>query len=96
MTSLKCVGGAAWRCARKIHRKVYACVQTASHFQGTSICLLASTATVAMDGFARTTLWTNQMGYNIITLVAQLPCIYGHVNQPCPWATPSDSVGLLP
>ena len=41
------------------------------HFRGASICLLASTAAVAMDGFARATLWTNQMGY--ITLVAQLP-----------------------
>ena len=40
------------------------------------------------------TLWTNQMGY--ITLVAQLPWIYGDVNRPCPRATPSDSVGLLP
>ena len=66
----------------------------ASHFQGASICLLASIATVAMDGFSRTTLWTNQMGY--ITFVAQLPWIYGDVNQPCPRATPSDSVGLLP
>ena len=27
--------------------------RTASHFRGASICLLASTATVAMDGFAR-------------------------------------------
>ena len=40
------------------------------------------------------TLWTNQMGY--ITLAAQLPWIYGDVNLPCPRATPSDSVGLLP
>ena len=40
------------------------------------------------------TLWTNQMGY--MTLVAQLPWIYGDVNRPCPRATPSDSVGLLP
>ena len=33
------------------------------------------TWTVAMDGIARATLWTNQMGYNI-TLIAQLPGIY--------------------
>ena len=37
---------------------------------------------------------TNQIGY--ITLVAQLPGIYGDVNRPCPRAAPSDSVGLLP
>ena len=32
--------------------------------------------------------WTNQMRY--ITLIAQLSGIYGNVNRPCPWATPSD------
>ena len=37
---------------------------------------------------------TNQMGY--INVKAQLPGIYGNVNQPCPRAVPSDSVGLLP
>ena len=31
-----------------------------------------------MDGIARAALWTNQMGY--ITLIAQLPGIYGNVN----------------
>ena len=63
-------------------------------FQGASICLLASTATVAVDGFARATLWTNQIRY--ITLVAQLSWIYGDVNRPCPQAAPLDSVTLLP
>ena len=28
----------------------------------------------------------------IIEVKAQLPGIYGNVNQPCPWAAPSDSV----
>ena len=37
---------------------------------------------------ARATLWTNQMGYNII-VIARLPGIYGDVNRPCP------RVGLL-
>ena len=46
--------------------------ETASLFRGASICLLASSVTVAMDSFARTTLWTNQMGY--ISLVAQCSC----------------------
>ena len=40
------------------------------------------------------TVRTNQMGY--IKVKAQLPGIYGNVNQPCPRAVPSDSVGLLP
>lgn len=44
------------------------------------------TVTVAMDVIARTTLWTNQVGY--ITLIAQLPGINGNVNQPCPQAHP--------
>ena len=35
------------------------------------------TATVAMDGIARATMWTNKMGY--ITSIAQLPGIYGSV-----------------
>ena len=35
----------------------------------------------------------HQMGY--IKVKAQLPGIYGNVNQPCPRAVPSDSVGLL-
>ena len=35
------------------------------------------TATVAMDGIARATMWTNKMGY--ITSIAQLPEIYGSV-----------------
>ena len=34
---------------------------------------------------------TNQMGY--VKVKAQLPGIYGSVNQPCLRATPSDSVG---
>ena len=42
----------------------------------------------------RTAVRTNQMGY--IKVKAQSPGIlYGNVNQPCPWAAPSDSVGLL-
>ena len=42
-----------------------------------------------MEENVRAALWTNQVGY--ITLVAQLPRIYGNVNRPCPWVTPSDS-----
>ena len=42
-----------------------------------------------MEENACATLWTNQMGY--ITLIDWLPWIYGNVNHPCPWATPSDS-----
>ena len=39
---------------------------TVSHFRGASICLLVNCAsTVAMDGFARATLWTNQYNYNV-------------------------------
>ena len=60
------------------------------------VCMLASTVLLLLlwTALRGATLWTNQMGY--ITLVAQLPWIYGDVNQPCPRATPSDSVGLLP
>ena len=47
------------------------------------------TVRVAMEENARAALWTNQVGY--ITLIAQLPGIYGNVNRPCPLATPSDS-----
>ena len=50
--------------------------------------------TVAMDGFARATLWTNQMGYISVSLIARLPGIYGNVNEPCPRAAPSDSVSF--
>ena len=32
----------------------------------------------------------------LIIVIARLPGIYGNVNRPCPRATPSDSVGLLP
>ena len=42
-----------------------------------------------MEENACTALWTNQMGY--ITLIAQLPGIYGNVNRPCPQAMPPDS-----
>ena len=45
----------------------------------------------------RATVRTNQMGYYIkVTCKAQSPGIYGNINQPCPWAAPLDSVGLLP
>ena len=50
------------------------------------VCLLYS---VAMEENMHAALWTNQMGY--ITLIAQLPGIYGNVNCPCSRATPSDS-----
>ena len=43
---------------------------TASHLRGALICLLVSASTVAMDGFARATLWTcqsvpQQYNYNV-------------------------------
>ena len=44
-----------------------------------------------MEENARTVLWTNQMGYNIITLIAQLSGFYGNINHPCPRTTPLDS-----
>ena len=52
------------------------------------------TVSVAMEENAHTALWTNQMGY--ITLLAQLPGIYGSVNCPCPRAMPSDSGAINP
>ena len=29
--------------------------------------------------------------WDVITPIARLPRIYGNINHPCPWATPSDS-----
>jgi hypothetical protein len=44
-----------------------------------------------MEENARASLWTNQVGYMYVTLIAQLRRICGNVNRPCPRATPSDS-----
>ena len=56
-----------------------------SIFRGSGSETRLACISVEIDGAAR----TNQVGY--ITVIARLLGIYGNVNRPCPWASPSDS-----
>ncbi len=75
-----------------VYREVHVIVE------GLCDCFLADlfTAGVAMEENLRApySVWTNQMGY--ISLIPQLPGIYGNVNRTCPRATPSDSGRFTP